>query len=390
MKNKKISIIRFLALLTILCLLIVFNLIGCNILGSAAKEESEVTEEESEVTEETQQEEMQNESADETEAAEEAEEEGSIKNLEITGSINPLNGFEISDTVKSGRPIAVMIENSPDSRPQSGLINADIVFEIVDEYGVTRYVGVFSSIDAEIMGPVRSARIYYAEIARSFDPIYVFWGTYPDAYPVIKDMDMDVLDANSDAYVPYTNAGWRDRTRSDVTEHTAFIDIQGIKEDAESFGYSLEGGQSPMRFKLDAVESERGTINDIVVNFSYNEYEASFIYDADTNSYLKTTAGAPHIDFESGKQLSLNNVIVMITNIDGPIDQYGHMVVRTTGTHEADTAYYFMDGNMIEGTWGRTSIFDPFEFKDLEGNPILFNRGSTWVCLVQGVDRLSY
>jgi len=380
----KITRLLSLSLLIILCLVMVFSMPGCKTGEPAAVEEEAVPSD-------NEQEETAAETEEETAAEEEIDEEtDSIKDLEITGNINILNGMEISDSVKGGRPVAVMIENSPDSRPQSGLINADIVFEVVDEYGVTRYVAVFSSKEPDIMGPVRSARIYYAEIARSFDPIYVFWGTYGDAYPVLKTMDLDLLDANSDAYVPYTNAGWRDPSRSNVLEHTAFIDIAGIKEDAESHGYSLDGGQSPMKFKLDAAESERGNISDIEVNFSHDNYKAGFDYDPSSNTYFKTLAGAPHNDFETGRQIELNNVIVMITDIDGPIDQWGHMVVRTTGTHEAGQAYYFMDGNMVEGTWGRSSIFDPFEFRDINGDAVLFNRGSTWVCMIQGIDRLSY
>lgn len=79
-----------------------------------------------------------------------------------------------------------------------------------------------------------------------------------------------------------------------------------------------------------------------------------------------------------------------MTDIDGPIDQYGHMVVRTTGAHELGEAYFFMDGKVVEGTWGRTSAFDPFEFKDKDGNTVLFNRGSTWICMIPGIDRLMY
>ena len=372
-------------LIIIFSFVLTFSLSGC---GPAASPKEEVIQEESTQTEEIAEE------SDDTpeETAEEVTEEteSSVANMEITGNINILSGEELSDDVLNSRPVAVMIENSPDSRPQSGLINADIVFEVVDEYGITRYVAIFSSKDAEIMGPVRSARIYYAEIARSFDPIYTFWGTYPDAYEVIKKMDMDVLDANSDRYVPYTNSGWRDKTRSDITEHTAFMSTLGIKEDAEKFEYSLEGGQSPMNFKLDAVDSERGNIADITVDFSHAKYLVDFKYDTEQNIYLKSLAGEPHIDFESKEQLSINNVIVLMTDIDGPIDQYGHMVVRTTGSHELGEAYYFMDGTVTEGTWGRTSIFDPFEFKDKDGNTVLFNRGSTWICMIPGIDRLMY
>lgn len=378
MKISKIKTVNLTIIIIVFLLVSVLGFQGCFPKAAATEEitaTADTTEED--VTETT----------EESDAEDETDSTGVT---EITGDINILNGMELSDSVKGGRPFAIMVENTPDARPQSGLIHADIVFEVVDEYGVTRYVVVFSSNEPDIIGPVRSARIYYGEIARSFDPIYTFWGTYPDCYPVLQSMDMDLMDANSDAYVPYTNAGWRDWSRNDVQEHTAFIDIAGIKEDAVSSGYSMEGGQSPMRFKIDASESDIGNITDITVDFSHSEYKSGFTYDSDTNSYLKTLAGAPHTDYESGEQLSVNNVIVLITDIDGPIDQYGHMVVRTTGTHEAGKAYYFFDGNMTEGTWGRNSIFDPFEFEDQDGNPVLFNRGSTWICMIQSVDRLSY
>jgi hypothetical protein len=385
-KNKGLAVASF-----SLCLAVLISIAGCSA-GEVIPEEETIIEET--IIEENIETEPLEEEVEETEKPEEEtetpESSVSISDLEIKGDINMLSGLEISDSIKNERPIAVMVENSPDSRPQSGLIKADIVFEVVDEYGITRYVAIFSTNEAEIIGPARSARIYYAEIARSFDPIYVFWGTYSDAYPVIKSMDMDVLDANSDRYVPYTDAGWRDTSRSNITEHTAFIDIKGIKEDAESYGYSLNGGQSPMRFKLDAVDSERGSITDISVNFSHAEYMVDFSFNPEENKYYKYLAGSPHIDFESGQQISVNNIVVLITNIDGPIDDAGHMVVRTTGTHDAGKAYYFMDGNIVQGTWGRNSISSPFEFKDNEDNDVLFNRGSTWVCMIQNPDRLSY
>jgi hypothetical protein len=64
------------------------------------------------------------------------------------------------------------------------------------------------------------------------------------------------------------------------------------------------------------------------------------------------------------------------------------MVVRTIGTSDIGKAFFFMDGNVTEGTWERTSIFEPFKYKDSEGNLMLFNRGSTWVAIIDG-DRSS-
>ncbi|GAJ04225.1 unnamed protein product, partial [marine sediment metagenome] len=181
-KNKTAKILVFSFLVAVLILTVIFT--GCK--TGKTSEEEPIAEETDEISEEV-----------EDDSGKKIDED-KIAGMEITGNINILSGLGISGEVWNSRPIAVMIENSPDSRPQSGLIYADMVFEVVDEGGVTRYVAVYSSYDADITGPVRSARPYYAEIARSFDPIYAFWGTYPEGYDIIRKLDMDVLDGNSD------------------------------------------------------------------------------------------------------------------------------------------------------------------------------------------------
>ncbi len=372
-KNKTAKILLFSFLVVVLIFTVIFT--GCKKVD--VPEEEPIAEETDEISEEV-----------EDDSGKKIDED-KIAGMEITGNINIFSGLEISDEVWNSRPIAVMIENSPDSRPQSGLIYADMVFEVVDEGGVTRYVAVYSSYDADITGPVRSARPYYAEIARSFDPIYAFWGTYPEGYDIIRKLDMDVLDGNSDV-IAYAKSGWRDYSRSNITEHTAFMSTIKLKEEAADYGYSLKGGQSPLRFKIDAVNSDKGDISDITINFSYDSYRVDFEYNRENNNYLKFTGGTPNTDYETGKQIAVNNVIVMITSIKGPIDQWGHMAVRTTGTSDIGKAFFFMDGNVIEGTWERTSVFDPFKYKDDDGNVILFNRGSTWVALIQDTNRLTY
>lgn len=376
-KTAKVIFISGLILGLILCVTIIFSFGGCG--KPAIEEVSEKIEEPvDEVTTEEEEEEIGKEG--------EVEEIEEVSGAEITGNINILSGLEISDSVKNYRPIAVMIENHTESRPQSGLHLADVVFEVVDEGGITRYVAVYSSYEAEIMAPIRSARQYYAEIARSFDPIYAFWGTYPECYPIIESMDMDVLDGNSEV-LAYAPSGWRDSSRHSSLEHTACMSTVKLKEDAENYGYSLEGGLSPFRFKLDSVQSDRGNISNITVDFSTNQFKIDFEYDIDNNNYIKYLAGSPHKDRETGEQITLNNVIVMITDIANSGDAAGHMVVRTT---QSGKAYYFLDGNVIEGTWERNSIFDPFTFKDDDGKIVLFNRGSTWVSIIPSIDRLTY
>ena len=119
---------------------------------------------------------------------------------------------------------------------------------------------------------------------------------------MLKNFDMDILDANS-GIIAFAKSAWRDRSRSDALEHTGLMSTIGLKEDAKGYDYPLEGGQSPMHFKIDAVESERGNIDDITIIFSLDNYDAGFKYNRKENIYYKSLAGAPHIDRETEIQI---------------------------------------------------------------------------------------
>jgi hypothetical protein len=391
MKSKK-----FIAILPVILLLVItvsLNLAGCKPASTQETTEqtiaTEITEAETaeEVTEETQ--------ADPDVEEFNPDDFGKDR---ITGNINILTGVELSGTVLSQRPIAVMIENTPDARPQSGLISADVVYEVVDEAGITRFVAVFSSQDSNMVGPVRSARPYYAEIAASFDPVYVFWGTHPNFFKVVEQLGLDYLSPLGDTSGQSSITGnfsdpgsgegkdaIRDTTR--VAPHNAYVRIPRMREIAESLGYAADGGQTSFYFKEDAPESERGNISDITINFSSNTYKADFKYDSATNKYLRYCADAASMDRESGEQISVNNVLVLFTDIRNSGNKEGHMIIRTT---QGGDAYYFMDGNVVEGTWNRYSALDPFEFIDKDGKPVLINRGQTWVVMISGIEQLQY
>lgn len=322
-------------------------------------------------------------------------------------SIIPLSGWtgqlDIPQTVpglpglgEGSRSVAVMVENSFAARPQSGLIFADVVFEVVDEYGITRFVAIFNSNNAPAVGPVRSARPYYAEIARGFNPIYAFFGTYPECYKVIENLGMYVLSAMSDrsgnssitGQAPY----WRDWNRSSIQEHTAFMSVAELKQRAAQLGYPLEGDGIPFSYKPDASEAERGNVTDIHIDFSTHAYaprgfDIKYTYNRSGNYYLRYMGGYPHIDYDTGNQITAKNIVVMVTDILGPLDKYGHMSVRTTGS---GTAFIFLDGKAIQGSWNRGSAYEPFVFKDGNGKTVPFNGGSTWIAMVQGTEKVSY
>ena len=309
--------------------------------------------------------------------------------LSMVISPNSTNNIsKIYNGMGSGRPIAIMVENSFAARPQSGLYLADVVFEVVDEYGITRFVAVYCTQDAGIVGPFRSARPYYAEIAKSFDPIYCFFGTFPQCYQYIESLGMYTMSAMTDrsglsnikGLCPY----WRDWKRSKIQEHTAFTSTLKIKQRAQEVGYPLNGNGIPFSYKQDAPPEQRGGVANVFIDFGTPAYSpkgfnVNFKYDSNSNSYLRYVGGKPHIDYETRQIISVKNVVVLITDIVGPIDKYKHMSVRTVGSGQA---YYFIDGKAIEGSWERADVSKPFVFKDSKGKVLQLNAGNTWVSMV--------
>jgi hypothetical protein len=387
---KKTKVLVLFGLVLVLALTMSFA--GCK------KQQTGQTSSETTIQEETAA--VQSETSSDSNGQTTQETDGKISDKEITGNINILSGLEISDKVLNSRPLAIMVGNDPEVRPQSGLINADIVFEVVDEGGVTRFVAVFSSYDSDLVGPVRSARPYYAEIARSLDPVYVFWGTAPIFYKVVENLGLDYLtplgdeSGNSSIAANFVDPGKgegadaiRDTSRDVASWNTAYVRLPRMKELASKQGYKLGGGKSSFHFKLDAPESDRGDILKITIDYSIPQYKSLFEYNSKNNNYVKSVAGSPSLDRESGEQIAVNNVIVMVTDIKNSGDSSGHMIVRTTQEGEA---FYFFDGKVVEGTWSRSSALDPFTFKDKDGNVVLFNRGHTWVGVISGIDRVDY
>jgi hypothetical protein len=257
-------------------------------------------------------------------------------------------------------------------------------------------VAIYSSNEAPVVGPVRSARTYYADIARAFDPIYVFFGTYPQCYGYIESLGMYVLSAMTDrsGYSSITGQApyWRDWNRSSIQEHTACMSISSLKQKALQLGYPLEGGGLTFPYKADTPMEARGFNTNINISFATHAYaprgfNVKYIYDRGNNCYYRYMGGYPHTDYNTGQQIMVKNVVVMVSDIEGPLDKYGHMAVRTVGN---GTAFIFQDGHAIQGSWERGDVYSPFIYRDGSGRQVSFTGGSVWIAIVQGADKVSF
>jgi len=293
----------------------------------------------------------------------------------------PLDGVKTDIKSANRYPLAIMIENHTDARPQSGLIDASIVYEALAEGGITRFMGIYGTNVSERVGPVRSARPYYVDWVEGYNAYYAHVGGNITSLDQIRTDG--VLDLNQ---FYWSAAYWRDKNLGVATEHNMHTSTIKLREEATKEKYTTSKNFNVYRFKDDpeADSTEAGLLPEsqkITVNFSTANFKVEFDYDKATNSYLRSIAGKPHLDRVSGNQLGAKNIAIMSLNnvpITTSINEYG-LKMNTVGSGKAQI---FLDGKEIKGTWKKTSKKTREIFYDAQGEEITFNRGALWICVV--------
>ncbi|MNI18832.1 putative lipoprotein YerB precursor [compost metagenome] len=218
--------------------------------------------------------------------------------------IFPLSGVP-SDTNIQSRPFMVMVENSPAARPQSGLDEADIVYEILAEGEVTRFVAVYQSKETKVIGPVRSIRPYFVEIGDALDAVIVHAGWSQDAMDILAGRKLAHLDQvyGDDAFY------WRAKDRK--APHNLYTSVEKMKEGAEVRKFRKDWKGFNLIFARDNKTTLIGqAVSQIKVPYIQG-YEVSYTYQAATGQYARFMAGKPHEDKESSKQITATNVLVL-------------------------------------------------------------------------------
>lgn len=310
---------------------------------------------------------------------------------------SPINGIMYTksqgEIFDKRRPLAIMVNNHVDARPvQTGLPEADIIFEAVAEGGITRLLAIYHAKDSDKVGPVRSVRVYYLDWASEFHPWVAHWGgaCTPDspanAYDYMAKNGIANLDAFWVGECP-TCAYWRDTELNVAWEHNGFTATQKLyQESAEKWpDWAEKVPFDRWLFKEDAEEGERPSAGSFTFNFwNLPDYEVTWTYDPTENVYLRSQGGQPHKDAATGKQLQAKNVIVQFTSERPANDGTVHLLYQTIGSGKAKI---FLDGKIIDGTWKKTEREMRTRYYDEQGLEIKFNRGQIWVEIVpEGVD----
>lgn len=238
-------------------------------------------------------------------------------------AVSVLTGLPIEEE-SLPRPLAVMINNAPAARPQSGISEADILYEVLAEGGITRLIGIFQSHAGVVkIGPIRSIRPYLLDIGESYGGITVHAGGSPDAYAILqrqKKADMDEI-GRAGAYF------WRDKERK--APHNLYSNAAKLREGAAKLGYAESVKVPGFLFHDPEYIPVEGTpALALGVNFLLKSYNVGYHYNAEQRTYARWVNGKPHLDLNNNRPVEAANIIVMGSD---------HKVLDDVGRLQVDT-----------------------------------------------------
>lgn len=284
-----------------------------------------------------------------------------------------LDGTSVEKDLASKYPLAIIIENHPEARPQSGLSKASIVYEAISEGGITRFMAIFGPRVADKVGPVRSVRTYFVDWTSEYNAYLAHVGGNLDALDMIKANNMLDLDQFGLGEPTY----WRELDPNKSLEHTMYTKTDFLYAAAKTKKYSETANFQALSFRKAKLTPDSQINQSINIDFSTASYNVSWDFNPQTNTYLRTMANTPHRDATTGDRLAASNLIIQ--EVDRwetitTINEQGY-AMKTIGTGKAKI---FIEGKEIDGTWKKTGRTERTIFYDETGSEIEFIPGQFW------------
>lgn len=297
---------------------------------------------------------------------------------------NPLTG-EGQMTEQMNRPYAVVINNIKAALPHHGVSQADMLYEILAEGGITRCLAVFTDIsDVEKLGSVRSARTYFIDLAKAYDAILVHAGGSEYAYDEFANSGWAHLDGIQGASKYF----YRDQARLSkgvAKEHTLFTSGEKILAAAEAKKLKTARDEA-MDYGLtfsETVDLAGDAANKVTLNFT-KKRETVMTYNPETGLYEGYQQGGDYIDGNTGEIMAFKNVIVLHARTSS--DGY-RMFADLVGT---GNGYFACNGEMVAIKWSRKSAKQPFVYTLKDGTPIELGIGTTYVGILPNTSSVDF
>lgn len=292
---------------------------------------------------------------------------------EKTFYVTPFTG-ELVENEITMRPIIATINNHPKARPQSGLSSADVVFEMLAEGDITRLLALYQSEIPSNIGPIRSARSYFVEIAKGLDAFYIAHGYSPEAKKMLKQ-DKVVDNINGMQY----DGTFFKRSSDRKAPHNSYISGENVKLGAEKVNASLlyQKKVSYTYYKEDEAVQLGTDAKEINVKYSSGtQFNSTYQYDAVTNKYTRTVDGKFTTDALTNEAIQLSNILVLEAK-HSIIDDYGR---RDIDIFSGGKAFIFQAGIMREVQW--KNIDGVLKAVEQDGTEVKLVPGKTWIHIV--------
>lgn len=284
----------------------------------------------------------------------------------------PFTGELVSHEITM-RPILATINNHPAARPQSGLSSADVVYEMLAEGDVTRLLALYQSDIPEKIGPIRSARSYFVELADGLDAFYIAHGFSPEAKKMLESGMVDNINGM------YFDGTFFKRSKDRVAPHNSYFISENLEAAAEKVNTSLLYQKKVSYTYYEKEENAKIGVQaeNISVRYSRNEnFNSHYSYDPATNTYSRSSGGTVTTDLLTGEPVKLSNVLVFEME-HRVIDDKGR---RDIDIHSGGSAYLFQQGMMREVRW--ENIDGVLTAVESDGSKAKLVPGKTWIHLV--------
>lgn len=313
----------------------------------------------------------------------------------VPTNLNPLTGkADLSEDAIGGRPIAIMVENSPSARPQWGMSTPDVILEGMVEGGITRMMWIYADAEdiPEKVGPTRSARHDFVEIAAGLNAIYVHWGgsgrtNSTLAYGAIKKYGIDNIDGMTYSGTYF----FRDTTRNVSSEHRGYTKGSSIQKAIAKLGYETEAkdtGWTPFKVVTNGLRMPYGDASGSCssINITYSSsYKRTFKYDTENNTYDVYMNSTLCKDGTTGEKVSVSNVIIMYCGVSSLGDSKGHQewnMEVSTGD-----AVFVSNGYGESITWKKDGKTGALKFYGKDGKELTVNKGQSFIGVVPEKNR---
>lgn len=273
-------------------------------------------------------------------------------------------GEEVKKEVLDNIAVLAIVENSVDARPQSGLNNADIVYETLSEGGIPRFIALFQKNKAEKIGPIRSARSYFLDISKEYNLPFAHCGGSEEA--LIKIKNEKLMSMNE---IAYGSTYWRDKDRK--APHNLYTSTEKLRELIKAKNF-IKAPTTKLKFDKNYWESDnlsKATDVHLKINRFYN---TSYTYK--NNLYYKSMDGTASTNKGDNLPLAFKNIVVQITSIKLQSDG-NHLDIALVGKGDG---YVISNGKYTKMHWSKKDSNSQTYLTDEKGNSLPLSPGNTW------------